>query len=178
LTPPTAAAAADGAEFSSNGVGPTVGTASQASPHPQAPAGASSAAQQNGTAAVAPEEEPTGLLARVKLFFTGSKLDKARLAALGFGAFSAYGVISNINAGKVTSSAQVPGSPLEPGGGHGQSFRLLAVPGEVVIAFLRPFERGALERNVPREWVRCGAGRRLPAAMCLTCARRNAVDGV
>ncbi|KAG2443167.1 hypothetical protein HYH02_009576 [Chlamydomonas schloesseri] len=45
------------------------------------------------------EEAPTGLWGRVKRFFTGSKLDKQRLAALGFGAFSAYGVISNINAG-------------------------------------------------------------------------------
>ncbi|KXZ46702.1 hypothetical protein GPECTOR_41g666 [Gonium pectorale] len=45
------------------------------------------------------EEKPVGLAERIKGFFAGSKLDKARLAALGFGAFSAYGVISNINAG-------------------------------------------------------------------------------
>eukprot|EP00198_Chlamydomonas_reinhardtii_P006057 XP_001695393.1 predicted protein [Chlamydomonas reinhardtii] len=45
------------------------------------------------------EKPPMSLGERVKRFFAGSKLDKQRLAALGFGAFSAYGVISNINAG-------------------------------------------------------------------------------
>ena len=41
-----------------------------------------------------------GLGDRLKNFFRGSTIDKQRLAALGFGAFAAYGVISNINAGK------------------------------------------------------------------------------
>lgn len=42
----------------------------------------------------------SGVLARFfKRFFQGSKLDKERLLALGFGGFAAYGVISNVNAG-------------------------------------------------------------------------------
>lgn len=45
------------------------------------------------------EKEPSTIFAYIKRFFTVSKLGKARLAALGFGAFSAYGVLSNINAG-------------------------------------------------------------------------------
>jgi hypothetical protein len=51
--------------------------------------------------------------------------------------------------GKVTSSAQVWGSPLKPGGPW-TVVRFFCVPGEVVIAFPRTFEYGAPERNVPR----------------------------
>ena len=49
---------------------------------------------------------------RVKRFFAGSKLDKQRLAALGFGAFSAYGVISNINAGMHAFPCVVAARPV------------------------------------------------------------------
>ncbi len=73
-------------------------------PHtPAQPAAADATASGLGAAdnteAQAPPA-PTTFLGKLKRTFLGdSKLDKQRLAALGFGAFSAYGVISNINAG-------------------------------------------------------------------------------
>ncbi|GIL60409.1 hypothetical protein Vafri_14857, partial [Volvox africanus] len=98
---PAATAAAGGAGFT-DGTGTMSGAAPATNSQPN-PTGVSGAEQQNevqspASAAPPAEEEPQTLLGRVKRFFTGSKLDKARLAALGFGAFSAYGVISNINA--------------------------------------------------------------------------------
>jgi hypothetical protein len=49
---------------------------------------------------------------------------------------------------------QVPhkcgGSPLKPGGPHGQLFAFVEVLGEVLIALPSPFECVAPERNVPR----------------------------
>jgi hypothetical protein len=44
--------------------------------------------------------KPVGMLGKLKSFVLGgnSKLDKQRLAELGFGAFASYGVISNLNA--------------------------------------------------------------------------------
>lgn len=42
--------------------------------------------------------EKKGILTRVREFFFGDKLDKARLGELGMGAFAAYGFFSNVNA--------------------------------------------------------------------------------
>ncbi|PNW82702.1 hypothetical protein CHLRE_06g290300v5 [Chlamydomonas reinhardtii] len=86
------------------------GLTAAAGPSPQraaaaaGPEQASSSSSSSSAAAALPgpdleEKPPMSLGERVKRFFAGSKLDKQRLAALGFGAFSAYGVISNINAG-------------------------------------------------------------------------------
>lgn len=51
-------------------------------------------------ASEAPKEEdkPRGFLGKLKHALFGGKIDKQKLAAYGFGAFCAYGVISNINA--------------------------------------------------------------------------------
>ncbi|KAG2500765.1 hypothetical protein HYH03_001527 [Edaphochlamys debaryana] len=94
------AAGAEGAGYSSSGA------AGPGNTTPQEPTAAepSAAASGNGAASGHVSQQPaapppTSFLGRVKRFFTGDKLDKERLAALGFGAFSAYGVISNINAG-------------------------------------------------------------------------------
>ncbi|KAG2422424.1 hypothetical protein HXX76_016039 [Chlamydomonas incerta] len=117
LRPPLSArSAADGAAINLQTAVPSApgGGAKPATPdgtaptaQPQHAATAATPAQQVAAASAAAgapgpdlqEEPPKGLLERVKRFFAGSKLDKQRLAALGFGAFSAYGVISNINAG-------------------------------------------------------------------------------
>ncbi|GLI70908.1 hypothetical protein VaNZ11_015934, partial [Volvox africanus] len=101
-TAATAATAAAGDAGFTDGMGTMSGPAPATNSQPNS-ADVSGAERQNevqspASAAPPDDEEPRTLLGRVKRFFVGSKLDKARLAALGFGAFSAYGVISNINA--------------------------------------------------------------------------------
>lgn len=48
---------------------------------------------------VSEKDQPRGMLARFLALFQGKAMTKEKLASLGFGAFCAYGVISNINAG-------------------------------------------------------------------------------
>ncbi|GLC42514.1 hypothetical protein PLESTB_001106200 [Pleodorina starrii] len=152
---PIAAAAADGASFSSsNGTEPastsplsTTSPARSQQPQTSATQQGSGAPTDAATSSAAPpaqeqEPEPVTLLGRVKRFFTGSKLDKARLAALGFGAFSAYGVISNINAGVLITIAWltvVRTTGLTPLDGSNWS-RFLAIYAGLWIGsnFLRP----------------------------------------
>ncbi|GIL80577.1 hypothetical protein Vretimale_16006, partial [Volvox reticuliferus] len=95
-------AAAGGAGFT-DGMTPMSGAAPATNSHPNSTSvdgtkQHDSEVQISAPAAPPVENEAKTLLGRLKRFFAGSKLDKARLAALGFGAFSAYGVISNINA--------------------------------------------------------------------------------
>ncbi len=73
------------------------------------------------TPVVALLPEPKTPLTRVKSFFGGAKLDRAKLAALGASALLAYGFISNVNAVTLlivswVSFAKSTGlSPLAPG---------------------------------------------------------------
>ena len=65
--------------------------------------------------------EPSGVAGRLKQFFGGAKLDRAKLAALGTSALLAYGFVSNVNAVTLliiswVSFAKSTGlSPLAPG---------------------------------------------------------------
>ncbi|GFR47006.1 hypothetical protein Agub_g8689, partial [Astrephomene gubernaculifera] len=99
----TAASSISSPEASGAGAGAGATTAVVHLPQAPVPISESEPHSETGIPAQAPvavtSEQPVTLLGRVKRFLAGSKLDKARLAALGFGAFSAYGVISNINAG-------------------------------------------------------------------------------
>ena len=61
----------------------------------QAAAGSPPAGDSSGDSSTEPE--PQGLVAKVKNFFLGGKLDKARIAKLGTSALLSYGAISNIN---------------------------------------------------------------------------------
>ncbi|MEW5311931.1 MAG: hypothetical protein WDW38_003605 [Sanguina aurantia] len=70
---------------------------------------------------VPPTTSPS-ILGRIKRFFLGdSGFDKKKLAELGLGAFAAYGVFSNMNAGVLTTICwvtvvkQTGLTPLEPG---------------------------------------------------------------
>lgn len=104
-----AGSAASAGASGGQGINPSAAEqeARQNAPHAQAqPAATGATASGPGagghTDAQAPPAPPpaTTFLGKLKRAFLGdSKLDKQRLAALGFGAFSAYGVISNINAG-------------------------------------------------------------------------------
>ena len=47
----------------------------------------------------AQQSQSRSLWQRIKLFFTGDKLDRKRLAALGLGAVASYGFVSNVTYG-------------------------------------------------------------------------------
>jgi hypothetical protein len=88
------------------------------------------------------QQSKPGAMAKIKRFFLGDKVDKAQLAALGMGAFAAYGVLSNLNAGVlmtiswITVVKQTGMTPLEAG----QWTRFLAIYAGLYVSsnFLRP----------------------------------------
>lgn len=49
------------------------------------------------------EQKPLGLFQRIKRYFVGDKADKQKLAALGMGAFLAYGMFANLPGDPYTS---------------------------------------------------------------------------
>lgn len=100
--------------FCTSSVGGAAGDASESN----SPGLANSSSDGNP----APPQSPApGFLSKVRSFFTSQRVDRERLAALGMGAFAAYGVVSNATYGVCLAAAwlafvkQTGKSPLAPG---------------------------------------------------------------
>ncbi|KAI8466643.1 MAG: hypothetical protein J3K34DRAFT_432995 [Monoraphidium minutum] len=68
--------------------------------------GGDAAASSSGSGSSGvPAPAPKGLVSRVQAWMQGGKVDKQKLAEYGLGAFAAYGIISNLNAGVLMTMA-------------------------------------------------------------------------
>eukprot|EP00775_Hariotina_reticulata_P002813 gene2812-3105_t len=88
---------------------------------PRAAAGAGNIEEEPPSTKQQQQPVKHGLIGRIKSVLLGGKVDKAKLAEFGLGAFAAYGILSNLNAGVLVTLAwlavvkQTGLTPVDPG---------------------------------------------------------------